>query len=382
MNTNLISQKLLAEGWTKELTPPGMKPWDDFYGGWTYSTASRVNAVFETPCGLLLKRSECSCSGFMSFMGVDWSEENDNMTILCPHYARSQVCELNHPLLRGNQIGGSHYENLCFCAVHETNKPWCYEHSRQKIEDDAEAEKKRLFEAFKASRDGHVCEQHCRFDRSAKQWSMDYDPQRCLDDCTYCPVLNKELSPKKAHVFYDLKVSHIQKGEGIFPDKEQITINKGIKLFKHPRSETLCEAIVKTCRESLQHAVDMQFQSAIQLEGYRYEVMNIRLGRREKRDSDADLLEEKAGIVVLHKSDADKAEKARRSARRADARKKKELRKRRVTEAEFLAADSAEIESSKAVWVEKLGKPRYEELCRLRSDRENGIGEQFGLFGG
>ena len=30
---NLISQKLLAEGWTKELTPPGMKPWDDFYGG-------------------------------------------------------------------------------------------------------------------------------------------------------------------------------------------------------------------------------------------------------------------------------------------------------------------------------------------------------------
>lgn len=55
---------------------------------------------------------------------------------------------------------------------------------------------------------------------------------------------------------------------------------------------------------------------------------------------------------------------------------------RRVTEAEFLAADAAEIESSKAACVEKIGKQRYEELCRIRSDRENGIGEQFGLFGG
>ena len=71
MDVNLISQKLLADGWAKEQTPPGMKAWNDFDGGWTYDPKHRSQSVFETPCGLLLKHSECPQYGYMSFMGID-----------------------------------------------------------------------------------------------------------------------------------------------------------------------------------------------------------------------------------------------------------------------------------------------------------------------
>ena len=84
MKTNLASQKLLDEGWTKDQTPPGMRPWSDFEGGWTYRYDARRNVVFETPCGLLYKRDQLSMSGHMSYMGIEWTEENDNMTVMCP----------------------------------------------------------------------------------------------------------------------------------------------------------------------------------------------------------------------------------------------------------------------------------------------------------
>lgn len=70
METNKLSQRLLAEGWTKDQTPPGLRPWRDFDGGWTYEYRQRLDVVFEAPCGLLWKRNEVSPCGHMSFMGA------------------------------------------------------------------------------------------------------------------------------------------------------------------------------------------------------------------------------------------------------------------------------------------------------------------------
>ena len=101
MDTNKLSLRLLAEGWTKDQTPPGCHPWNGFYGGWTYDLKSRWDCVFETPCGLLYRRSELPQCGTMSVMGIDWTEENDCLAILCPRYSRTEPCQLNHPLLNG-----------------------------------------------------------------------------------------------------------------------------------------------------------------------------------------------------------------------------------------------------------------------------------------
>ena len=102
---NKLTERLLAEGWTQDQTPPGCKPWNQWYGGWQYDYRSRIGTVFETPCGLLYKREELSHSGYMSYMGVDWTEENDCMTVLCPHYDREGPCSLNHPLLQESVAG-------------------------------------------------------------------------------------------------------------------------------------------------------------------------------------------------------------------------------------------------------------------------------------
>ena len=95
METNKLTQRLLTEGWKKDQTPPGCRPWNKYHGGWEYAYHSRLNVTFETPCGLILKRTELSHSGYMSYMGIDWTEENDNMTVLCPYYDKGH-CELNH----------------------------------------------------------------------------------------------------------------------------------------------------------------------------------------------------------------------------------------------------------------------------------------------
>lgn len=126
MEINKLSQRLLSEGYTEDQTPPGCRPWDRFYGGWTYTYRDRLNTVFETPCGLLLNRTEMGHSGTMWYMGINWTEENDNATIICPYYDRNTRCELNHPVLESVAGAGCHYESLHFCAVHETDRPYCY----------------------------------------------------------------------------------------------------------------------------------------------------------------------------------------------------------------------------------------------------------------
>ena len=82
MEINKITQELLAQGWTKDQTPEGFVPWNDFYGGWEYKRSVTQKFVFLTPCGMLVKGNKVT--GDMSYMGVNWSFENDNAVINCP----------------------------------------------------------------------------------------------------------------------------------------------------------------------------------------------------------------------------------------------------------------------------------------------------------
>ena len=317
----------------------------------------------------------------MSYMGVDWTEENDCMTIICPYYDRTAPCDLNHPLLRNSTIAGCHCENLYFCAVHETHRSWNYEQSLEKVQDEAAAEQDRLFEEFSASRGGHVCKMHCHYNRQTKEWSMYYDPwHNCFGHCSYCSILGKEVSSKKANVFYDIKVTSIQKGQGLFPDEEKIIITKGIKLLKHRISETICEAIVQTCAEDIRRFIELNHHTDTFLYGTRFEVVNLRVDRRETRDLMQDLRDIANGVEVHHKSDMEKAAKAAKSERRAKSRERKENSQRQKAEAQFLSADEESATKYASSWKHRLGYERYEELRRLREDRAVGIGEQLQLY--
>ena len=46
---NELTRRLLAEGYTPEDTPPGMREYEDYEGGWTYKYQTLRDMVFETP---------------------------------------------------------------------------------------------------------------------------------------------------------------------------------------------------------------------------------------------------------------------------------------------------------------------------------------------
>ena len=326
MEINKLSQRLLNEGWTEDQTPPGCNPWNRFSGGWTYKYRERLNTVFETPCGLLLKRQEISHSGSMGYMGIEWTEENDNVTIICPYYDRKTSCELNHPALETVANAGCHYESLHFCAVHETNKPYAYESSVQQVRDLADQEKERLWLEFAERHKGRVCRHHCRYNRTTKVWTAGYSPEMCIHyGCAYCDVLQIEIDRgKKGNVFYDKKVTRRIAGEGLFQDHEQVTVVKGKRLLEKAVPLQICEAIAKFAvhdirqRLLLNHHSDLFFNP-----GLKIEFLNFRAEKKVGRDLLQDLDDVESGIAVVHEADQVKARaEAKKQRRKAAAQHK------------------------------------------------------------
>ena len=321
MEINKLSQRLLSEGYTEDQTPPGCNPWNRFYGGWTYLYRSRLDAVFETPCGLLLQRTEISHSGSMGYMGIEWTEENDNSTIICPYYSRTAYCELNHPILESVANAGCHYENLHFCAVHETDKSYSYESSVRRVRDLEDQEQERLWHEFSEKHKGRVCKHQCRYNRKTKVWSVGYWPERCRSyGCAYCNVLQIEIDrTKKGNVFYDEKITRLIAGEGLFGDCEQVSVVKGKRLYDKTIPLQICEAIVKYGLREIKSRLRMNYHSELYFNpNMKIEFINFRAEKKLGRDLLQDLNDVANGISVIHEADQVKqsteAKKRRRKA--------------------------------------------------------------------
>lgn len=379
METNKLTQCLLAEGWTKDQIPPGCRPWNEYHGGWEYAYHSRLNVTFETPCGLILKRTEMSHSGYMSYMGVDWTEENDNPTILCPFYDK-EFCELNHPLLEGEgACGGAHYEHLRFCAVHESDKPWTYETSVQRVRDQAELEESRLWEEFSTRKGGRVCRHQCRYNRRTKKWTPAYHPGHCAGNgCTYCVILQKEIDPtKKGFVFFDEKRTVPVSGEGLFEAFDRVAVTKGKKLFDKPIPLALCEAIVKYGLRDAKDRLRMNIHSQLFFNpAMKVEFINFRAEKKVGRDLLKDLRDIQDGIAVVHEVDIQKEKAENKRQRRANAAQQKVI----ALERKILTQGLSSVTGFQRERYEKiLGVDRCYELdAKYKQNQEE---QQLSLFG-
>lgn len=385
METNKISRKLLAEGWTKDQTPPGMRPWSDFNGGWTYDWRHREDVVFEAPCGLLWKRTEFSTAGHMSFMGVEWCEENDCITATCPHFDRQEPCMLNHPLLREQNFQGAG-GRLCPCALHETEKPWRYEQSAKKVHDENGRIMEERWTAFAASRRGRVCRHQATYNRSTRQWSAWYDPIECArwgGACRHCSILDADLSEKKGNVFYDLRIDRKVPGTGFIPDTVQTEIIKGKKLLDRQCSITIAESIARRSRKKIQETEEMRHHAELFFQQIiRIEVQNIRAERKETRDLRQDLRDISEGITVRHASDDEKAAKERK---RENRKKAADAKVQRLEAMVMEGGFEDQPERLKHRMKKYLGYARIEELLAQReaaSDRPHDEPEQLSLFDG
>lgn len=327
MELTKITMELLAQGWTKDQTPEGFTPWDDFYGGWEYKRSVYHKFVFQTPCGLLVMGSKVISN--MAYKGVHWMVENDNPVINCPFWGLG-FCPIRHPLLQEQYLYNyiSRCGNYKHCSVHRTDLPWVYENSVEKVLDDNEQEENALWAVTLARHKGRACRHQAHYDRSRKKWVHHYNPADCPQYCcSYCTILDKPVSLKKANVYYDLKRSWVQRGEGFLPDEQKVSITKGIKFMR--ASETICEAIVKYGRREVQSR-EYFANHTFCFFGGSVEVQNLRWDRRESRDLLQDLQDVANGIEVRHKSDSEKAAKEAKRIRRAQAQMRRVERFKRM----------------------------------------------------
>ena len=372
---NLLTQKLLAEGYTAENYPDhvrlpsgcyGKDPLQNIYGGFEYTLQHRARMIFKTGCGLLIKGN--SFIGSMSYMGILWIPENDNPVVNCPY--RKDSCDLRNPVLGGVHGGG--LLKLFQCDCHQTDEPYDYEKSIDKVRDDENRKKRRKYEAFVKSRNGHVCQWHAVYNDWTGKWSHDYDPMTCSRFCMNvgktCDFTHLPVSRKKGNVFYDVKISYIRHDGTLFDGQEVVKINKGVRLFEIAKSMTICESAVRKCQSEIVRIERGKFHSEILLHGFKVEVLNIRAEHRESRDLMQDLEDIRNGIQIFHASDPERQKKENKKERRLQAQQKKiERLEKKILEVGY---DNLEEYSLDKIHVDKwLGEERIEELEELRKRR-------------
>lgn len=386
---NLLTQRLLAEGYTAENYPDyvrlpggcwGKEPLRNIYGGFEYTYQYRSQMVFKTKCGLLVKGS--SFIGSMSYMGILWIPENDNPVVNCPY--RKDSCDLRNPVLGGVHGGG--LLKLFQCDCHQTDEPYDYEKSIDKVRDDENGKKRRKYEAFVKSRNGHVCQWHAYYNEWTREWSHDYDPMVCSKYCLNigktCDFTNLPISRKKGNVFYDVKISYIRNDGTLFDGEEVVKIQKGVRLFETAKSMTICEAAVRKCRQEIVDKAKNKWDREIFLYGWKVEVLNIRAEYRESRDLMQDLEDIRNGIQIVHASDLDRQEKEEKKERRLQAQQKKiERLEKKILDVGYHSLEEYSIDKIHAdKW---LGEERIVELevlrkRRLKEEQENPV--QLSLF--
>lgn len=373
---NLLTQRLLAEGWTADNHPDYVKvgggyfgrgdPLDNFYGGFQYTREYRESLTFRTGCGLLVKGSELGF-GSMSFNGIDWTVENDCPVITCP--LRPDHCEKRFSSCLGG-AGGGGVVKIFQCDLRQTDEPYVYEKSIRKVKHDMDAEQNRQLEDYIRRKKGRYCVWHAHYNYWSKEWKQVYNPMQCARMCQNigktCLLTGKEISKKRGNVFYDVRVSWIHNEGDLFDGQEEVHITRGVRFLDHPTSIAICEQIAKRCRQEIVDKEVRRRHADILLHKIKVEVFNIRAEQRESRDLLQDLSDLRLGIKISYDSDDKKAAKEAKSARRKKAKEARIRRmEKRIIEVGYHNLD--DLEKNRALKL--LDYDRIEELEAEREQR-------------
>ena len=364
MELNLLTQRLFAEGWTKEHHPDYVCDWtyhSEYDGGFVYTREKRNSMVFSTPCGLLVQGS-CWSNGHMSYMGIDWKLENNNPTIRCPY--RRLNCEQNHPLLRSVMVPFMEDAIIIFCACHEVPAPYDYEKSADKVFDDYERKKEALFQEFAKGK--RVCKWQCSFDEHTETWEQGYEPFICVNrpvPCEYCSILDKELDKRKGNIFYDIKTTRKPEELSLFSQEFEVSIQKDKRLLQNNVSLDICNAILKVDPDVVQDQVESDLSTPLflaeRLGTYlKIEAVNIRVESRASRDLLQDIADAQAGYIVIHEAD-----------RLAEAKRQKSERREKAKQAHIQKMKKLLLEHS----LEELKKNDYRNYYRVAKMIQKGV---------
>jgi hypothetical protein len=326
---NLLTKRLLAEGYTAENHPDYVKvggygcrneSLDNWDGGFIYVRMYAEKIVYKTGCGKFVMGK--TCFGNMGTMGVDWTHENNNPVFRCPY--DKPECEMNDSRLHGMHGGGLCIQ--CWCTCHSTDEPYDYENSIEKANMERKEEMERKYREYSDAKKGHICQNHMYYNEREREWHLEYNPKYCASmRCNgqssrdfeqhelQCPILGRALDKKNGNVFYDLKISFLRKDliGTLFEGQIDTQVIKGKRVFKSNVSMDICRNYVKLCKDDLIHDVRMQYhQELFFSEHYKdyfdVEVLNIRAETRQSRDLMQDLQDIRDGIQIIYEDETEK----------------------------------------------------------------------------
>lgn len=359
---NDLTWKLFDEGSTPQDHPPYVR-WVDYKYEFEYTAEYLYSTVWESPCGLLKEGNPSH--GYMSYLGINWREENNNPVFRCP-YDKAD-CELNHKLLR---IAKGHKYNIVDCAFCLSDRPYDYANSYEKAWDERHAwVQKKKDEYYNKLRFGKG---HCEcilYDEEKKAWYARYDPYTCAVRCcnpeNICTLTGKRLDSGKGNVYYDLKVTWIRREGSLWDGEEIISIVKGKKAFKSARPLSICEAYAKRFKTGIIKREERSLvREMFSNPGMNVEVLNVQVKKRESKDLIQDLRDASEGIQVIHASDLIKHKKEayrERKAKREKAKQRKYERQNIKKWKQMLKGDNENLKRHALKELEKRGlMPEYE----------------------
>lgn len=381
---NDLTKRLYAEGWTREHHPDYV-----FWGDWenfSYKWEFALGLVWKTPCGLFVEGRSVAAAD-SSFQGVHYCPENGNPLLRCPW--SDKECPHVPEGLRGKYP---------WCPCRLVEEPYDYEHSAEKAEHGIDQQRKAQYMEVTGG-------QYCACVVGCNGYNgglveVKYDVEQCI----YCRCRNELCSIrkqprdlKKVNIFYDVRRTYITR-VGIIEDK-RVEVTKGVKVFPHPVARTDAEIWLATKKAQFDPIRDkhiitpslnpqdrsMEFFSrhhrtwpGYDYFEFQYEVENIRIEAREKRDLLQDLRDVAEGLTVVHESDLKAAAKVKKQEAKAKRMAAKDRRIRKNTVARFYEyGDDPHMER---LFRQKLGDAEYERLKKERDAAAAGIGEQFSIF--
>ena len=319
-------------GYTKERYPDYVR-WDNWQG-FVYTRKYLAQVTWETPCGLLISGKSTMGTGFtvgdVSFKGICYCPENDNPMLLCPYNRK----DCSH-IPKGFPIP--------HCPCHRTDRPYLYEDSAEKEEEELTREKRRRYMELTQGA-------YCACVVSDNNWGstafrIQYDVKRCIrNDCRnpFCVARQQERDLRRANVYYDVRRVWITR-TGFLRERKEMVI-KGKKVFPKPVARTDAEIWLSESKDSF---APLQSKSTTYKSGgagkmlaqeeiqrpvsqyvdqdcvyYQYHVENIRVAAREYRDKERDQLETECGVEVVYATDAHRtAVEKKRAEKRTEWRK-------------------------------------------------------------
>lgn len=398
---NELTKRLLKEGYTAEKHPDWVvvgracqekdDPLRNLDGGFEYVRWWIYEKAFRTPCGIMCKGLSCMTN--LSYMGHEWSYENDAATIHCPYYNTN--CEKKDSRLPREGV----LKDLC--NVHMVDEPYQYKGSLEDMLKLKEGEIRRKKLSFILQKHGRACENHMYYDKEKEEWRMEYNPAICanlrckgvIEEVGHrgiCPIFGRELDQKMGNVYYDIKESGIDyTKDGTFFEGERFTnIIKGKRAFESKVSMDICRAYVKLCKDKLKHKEKLRYHHVLFFAKYygrdfHIEVCNIRAEQKESRDLMQDLEDIRAGATITHESDRQKSQKREKSECRKAAQKKKvEKLEKKLLEVGYDNLPENSIDRAHAdKWLEPERIEELEEKRKKQIQNENSE-EQLSLFKG